>query len=97
MDDEEVVLEVMLQDLKGSLVSNVEPNIIYLRKGKKMCMSLRVCYIGPGKYEDYLGYWDTYQKSSCDSYWTQGVSLGTRVTLRDVDNAEWWLGFHTTC
>ena len=30
-DDEEVMLEEVLQDLKGSLVSNVESNIIYLR------------------------------------------------------------------
>jgi hypothetical protein len=30
--DKEVLLEVMLQDLKGS---NVESSIIYLRKGKK--------------------------------------------------------------
>ena len=97
VDKEEMVLEVVLQDLKGSLVSNVKSNIIYLRKGKKMYMSLRACYIGPGKCEDYLGDWDTYQKLSCDSYWTQGVSLGTRVTSRDVDNAEWWLGSYTTC
>ena len=26
-----------------------------------------------------------------------GASLEIRVTSRDVDNAEWWLGFHTTC
>ena len=97
MDDEEVVLEVVLQDLKGSLVSNVESNIIYLRKGKKMCISLRVCYIGSGKCEEYMGDGATYQKWSSDSYWTQGVSLGTRVTSRDVDNAEWWLGSYTTC
>ncbi len=45
------VEEVVLQDLKGSLVSNVESNIIYLRKGKEMCMSLPTCYIGPGKCE----------------------------------------------
>ena len=35
VDDEEMMLEVVLQDLKGSLVSNVESNIIYLRKGKR--------------------------------------------------------------
>jgi hypothetical protein len=40
MDDEEIMLEVALQDRKGSLVSNVKSNIIYLRKDKKMCMSL---------------------------------------------------------
>ncbi len=97
VDDEEVVLEVVLQDLKGSLVSNVESNIIYLRKGKKVGMSLRACYIGPRKCEDYMGDWDTYQRLSCDSYWIQGVSLRTRVTSRDVDNAEWWLGFCITC
>ena len=51
VDDEEMMLEVVLQDLKGILVSNVESNIIYLRKGKEMCMSLRTCYIGPGKCE----------------------------------------------
>ncbi len=54
-----MVLEVMLQDLKGSLVSNVEPNIINLRKGRKIYMSLRECYITPGKCEDYMGDWDT--------------------------------------
>lgn len=36
VDKEEMMLEVVLQDLKGSLVSNVKSNIIYLRKGKKM-------------------------------------------------------------
>ena len=66
VDKEEMMLEVVLQDLKGSLVSNVKSNIIYLRKGKKMCMSLRICYIGPGKCEDYLGDWDTYQRLSCN-------------------------------
>ena len=34
VDKEEMMLEVVLQDLKGSLVSNVKSNIIYLRKGK---------------------------------------------------------------
>jgi hypothetical protein len=97
VDKEEMVLEVVLQDLKGSLVSNVKSNIIYLRKGKKMYMSLRACYIGPGKCEDYLGYWDTYQRLSYNPYQTQGLSLETRVTLRDVDNAEWWLGSCTIC
>ncbi len=97
VDDEEVMFEVVLQDLKRSLVSNVKSNIIYLRKGKKMYMSLRACYIGPGKCEYYMGDWDTYQRLSCDSCWTQDSSLGTRVTSRDVDNAEWWLGSCTTC
>jgi hypothetical protein len=95
VDDEEVMLEVVLQDLKGSLVSNVESNIIYLRNGKKMCMSLRVCYIGPEK--DYMGDWDTYKRLSCDLCWTQDASLETRVTSRDVDNAEWGLESCTTC
>jgi hypothetical protein len=66
VDKEEMMLEVVLQDLKGSLVSNVKSNIIYLRKGKKMYMSLRACYIGPGKCEDYLGDWDTHQRLSCN-------------------------------
>ncbi len=82
VDDEEVMLEVALQDLKGDLVSNVESNIIYLRKGKKMYMSLRACYIGPGKCDDYMGDWDTYQRLSCGTFWTQGASLDTRVTCR---------------
>ncbi len=58
----DVDMEEMMLDLKGSLVSNVKSNIIYLRKDKKMYMSLRACYIGPGKCEDYLGDWDTYQR-----------------------------------
>ncbi len=53
VDKEEMMLEVVLQDLKGSLVSNFKSNIIYLRKGKKMCMSLWACYIGPGKCKDF--------------------------------------------
>ena len=64
VDKEEMMLEVVLQDLKGSLVSNVKSNIIYLRKSKKMYMPLRACYIGPGKCEDYLGDWNTYQRLS---------------------------------
>jgi hypothetical protein len=92
-----MMLEVVLHDLKGSLVSNVESNIIYLRKGKKMYMSLRACYIGPEECEDYMGDWDTYQRLSCDSCWTQGVSLEARVTSRGADNVKWWLGSCTTC
>ncbi len=61
-----MMLEVVLQDLKGSLVSNVKSNIIYLRKGKKMWMSLRACYIEPGKCGDYMDYWDTYQRLPCN-------------------------------
>jgi hypothetical protein len=87
VDDQEVMLEVVLQDLKGSFVTNVKSNIIYLRKVKKMYMSLRACYIGPGKCEDWMGDWDTYQRLPCDSCWTQGASLEARVTSRDVDNA----------
>ncbi len=66
VDKEEMMLEVVVQDLKGSLVSNVKSNIIYLGKGKRMYMSLRACYSGPGKCEDYLGDWDIYQRLSCN-------------------------------
>jgi hypothetical protein len=67
VDNEEVMLEVVLQDQKGSLVSNIKSNIIYLRKGKKMYMPLRACYSGLGKCKDYVGDWDKYQRLSCDS------------------------------
>ena len=35
MDDEEVLLEVVLQDLKGSLVSNVNQTLFTLGKAKR--------------------------------------------------------------
>ena len=44
-----------------------------------MYMLIRACYIEPGKCEDYMGDWDTYQSLSCDSCWTQDASLKTRV------------------
>ena len=78
MDDEEVLLEVVLQDLKGSLVSNVESNIIYLRIGRKMYMSLRVCYIGPGK---------------CEDLWAIGTLIKScPVTLIGLKACLWGLG-----
>jgi hypothetical protein len=49
VDDEEVMLEEVLQDLKGSL---------------KMYMSLRTCYSGPEKRGGYMGDWNTCQMIS---------------------------------
>jgi hypothetical protein len=96
VDDEEVMLEEVLQDLKGSLVSNVNQTLFILGRQEDVHVITGMLH-WTREVRGLLGDWDTYQKLSCDSYWTQGASLGTRVTSRDVDNAEWWLGSYTTC
>ncbi len=89
MDDEKVMLEAVLRCLKGSSVSNVKSNIINLMKNKKMYMLSWACHNGLEKCGDKMDV----LRVMLD----YGASLETRVTLRDVDNAERWPGSCTTC
>ena len=58
--------------------------LFILGKEKKMYMSLRACYIGPGKCEDYLGDWNTYismQKRQKVSYFAMELTANKSVAL----------------
>jgi hypothetical protein len=64
VDDEEVMLEEVLQDLKGSLVSNVNQTLLILGKARRCTCHCGHATVDQRSVGGHMGDWNTSQMTS---------------------------------